>query len=84
MEAGDHLRIYSDAKYALALGTWLYGIEYDVLRFETKDVERFGEIGERRQDGQGGEAKETGKVVKLFEKVRLALVGARQEVLIVA
>ncbi len=29
VDAGDHVRVYCDARYALGLRTWLYGIEVD-------------------------------------------------------
>jgi len=63
VEAGDHMRIYCDAKEALSLRTWLHGIHFD------------------GQPGQGGTG-EKGR--RLFDKVRLCLIGEKGEVLIVA
>ena len=63
VEAGDHMRIYCDAKEALSLRTWLHGIHVD------------------GQFGQGGNG-EKGR--RLFDKVRLCLIGEKGEVLIVA
>jgi hypothetical protein len=63
VEAGDHMRIYCDAKEALSLRTWLHGIHVE------------------GQPGQGGNG-EKGR--RLFDKVRLCLIGEKGEVLIVA
>jgi len=63
VEAGDHMRIYCDAREALSLRTWLHGIHVD------------------GQPGQGGNG-EKGR--RLFDKVRLCLIGEKGEVLIVA
>jgi hypothetical protein len=60
VEAGDHMRVYCDAKEALSLRTWLHGIHVD---------------------GQAGNG-EKGR--RLFDKVRLCLIGEKGEVLIVA
>lgn len=132
VEAGDHIRLYCDAKHALRLRTWLYGIEVDMMAVErespggsdgdvpadkTRPASRSavgsgGTIsmglvakaddlrravllsrqtaGESAVVGIGSESaaisrKEKGKkLVKLFDKVRLTLVGPRGEVLIVA
>lgn len=61
-EAGDHMRVYCDAREALSLRTWLHGVAVDP----------------RSLDG------EAGKSYRLFDKVRLVLMGERGEVLIVA
>jgi hypothetical protein len=63
VEAGDHMRIYCDAKEALSLRTWLHGIHVD---------------------GQAGQAGNGEKGRRLFDKVRLCLIGEKGEVLIVA
>ena len=63
VEAGDHMRIYCDAKEALSLRTWLHGIHVD---------------------GQPGQGANGEKGRRLFDKVRLCLIGEKGEVLIVA
>lgn len=68
-EAGDHMRIYCDAKEALSLRTWLNGVAIDPTI-----------IGQAGQAGGGVES----KAWKLFDKVRLCLVGERGEVLMIA
>ena len=65
-EAGDHLRIYCDAREALSLRTWLNGVALD--------SNILGETG----------AVVGAKPWKLFDKVRLCLVGELGEVLIIA
>lgn len=67
-EVGDHLRVYCDAKEALSLRTWLNGVAVD----------------RSAVDGDGITTGGQGQPRKLFEKVRLCLVGDRGEVLIVA
>ncbi|WWD20532.1 hypothetical protein CI109_105008 [Kwoniella shandongensis] len=71
VEAGDHLRIYCDAKKALALRTWLHNVKIPSSSSTTK------------KDGQGVDADEH-ESVRVFYKTRLVLVGERGEVLIVA
>jgi hypothetical protein len=65
-EAGDHLRIYCDAKEALSLRTWLNGVAIDPTI-----------VGPTREGVEN-------KPWKLFDKVRLCLIGERGEVLMVA
>lgn len=128
VEAGDHIRLYCDAKHALRLRTWLYGIEVDMeslvreSRSGTRGEAAAGKAVAAASDGRGtatglvakandlrravllsrqnaGESAPAGagqesaaaprmekskKLVKLFDKVRLTLVGPRGEVLIVA
>jgi hypothetical protein len=67
VEAGDHMRVYCDAKDALSLRTWLHGVHVDA-----------------KATGQPGDAGTGGKGRRLFDKVRLCLIGERGEVLIVA
>lgn len=67
VEAGDHMRVYCDAKDALSLRTWLHGVHVDA---ETT--------------GQAGDAGLGGKGRRLFDRVRLCLIGEKGEVLIVA
>ena len=68
-EAGDHMRVYCDAKEALGLRTWLNGVAVDPTI-----------VGPAGQPGGGVESRPW----KLFDKVRLCLVGERGEVLMIA
>jgi len=67
VEAGDHMRVYCDAKDALSLRTWLHGVHVDA-----------------KATGQAGDAGHGGNGRRLFDKVRLCLIGEKGEVLIVA
>nr|XP_018259955.1 uncharacterized protein I303_08027 [Kwoniella dejecticola CBS 10117]OBR82113.1 hypothetical protein I303_08027 [Kwoniella dejecticola CBS 10117] len=91
-EAGDHLRIYVNAKYALGLRTWLHNIK--IPRPEAKPLNQNNDIrpqeagengagndnGNEEHDGQGEESVPN----RILYKTRLTLVGERGEVLIVA
>jgi hypothetical protein len=67
VEAGDHMRVYCEAKDALSLRTWLHGVHVDA-----------------KATGQPGDVGTGGKGRRLFDKVRLCLIGEQGEVLIVA
>lgn len=87
-EMGDHLRIYCYLKHALSLRTWLHAIEvdsaYTINTDQDAPVTGQTPIGVEEGRGQGERVDGLGKVVKLFDKVRLTLVGDRGEALIVA
>lgn len=68
-EAGDHLRVYCDVKEALSLRTWLNGVAIDPTI-----------IGQTGGAGVGIDIKPW----RLFDKVRLCLVGERGEILMIA
>ncbi|KAK8850352.1 hypothetical protein IAR55_004270 [Kwoniella newhampshirensis] len=68
VEAGDHLRIYCDVRKALALRTWLHNVKIP--------------LGHPSKVGQEGEGRD--ELVRVFYKTRLALIGERNEVLMVA
>ncbi|ORY35892.1 hypothetical protein BCR39DRAFT_556019 [Naematelia encephala] len=83
VEAGDHLRIYVDAKKALALRTWLHGIEIpgNIVRAQ-KGKEILVEEGKGSERSERGQEK--GDIWRPFHKVRLCLIGEKGEVLVVA
>lgn len=90
-EAGDHLRIYCDASHALALRTWLHNVRIPLAlprqsKNDGTNRARFTALGKHAVgiDGQAAGSFDATEQVRVFYKIRLTLVGARGEVLIVA
>ena len=79
VEAGDHMRLYVDAKYALKLRTWLRGVEVE-RRHLISNVPGMDMSDAKASDKAEG----LEDIIKPFSKVRLALVDMLGEVLIVA
>lgn len=100
-ECGDHIRVYVDAKYALALRTWLYALEINCETSRKEEVgvqrkvsESSGGIGMEgtvqsgdvllNDTGKLENGKGKGRGLRVFHKARLALIGEKGEVLVVA
>ncbi|EIW69875.1 hypothetical protein TREMEDRAFT_73644 [Tremella mesenterica DSM 1558] len=79
VETGDHIRLYCDASISLSLRTWLNGIEVDSTFLQTSSSSLFNpHISDVEAVKEGNTHK------RVFDKVRLTLIGEKGEVLIVA
>ncbi|RXK41714.1 hypothetical protein M231_00949 [Tremella mesenterica] len=79
VETGDHIRLYCDASISLSLRTWLNGMEVDSTILQTSSSSLFNP---HISDVEAVMERNTHK--RVFDKVRLTLIGEKGEVLIVA